>query len=72
MRVFVKAKPRAHREAVEELDPTHFVVAVREPPDKGLANLAIRRALAEHLGVPASQLELVSGFASREKVFRVY
>lgn len=69
MRYFVKVKPRAHVEHVERIDATNFVISVREPPDKGLANLAVRRALAEALSVSQSSLKLVAGFSSSRKVF---
>ena len=69
MKLSVVAKPRSHEERVEPIDETHFVVAVREPPENGLANLAIRAALAGHLKISASRLTLVRGFGSKHKLF---
>lgn len=71
MRIFVKAKPNSKKESIEKLDGTHFVVAVKEPPVKGLANLAISRALAKHFDLSPSQVYLVSGFTSKQKVFEI-
>lgn len=71
MRVFVKAKPRSREERVEKIDDTHFVVFVKEPPVQGRANVAITKALAEYIGVPASSVRLISGFSSKEKMFEV-
>ena len=40
MKISVKVKPGSHKEVVTQVDPTHFVIAVREPPEKGMANRA--------------------------------
>lgn len=67
----MRAKPAAKEERVEQLDETTFAVSVREPPREGKANRAIERALAGHFGVPLSQVRLVAGFASKQKIFEV-
>ncbi|MGD0977384.1 MAG: DUF167 domain-containing protein [Minisyncoccia bacterium] len=69
MKIFVTAKPSAHEERVVQVDDSHFEISVKEPPVQGRANTAIARALASHLGIPASRVKLVSGFSSRKKVF---
>jgi hypothetical protein len=72
MKIFVKVKPNAKHASVEKLDETHYAVAVKEPPVEGKANAAVAKALAEHLGVPASRVRLVSGHTSRQKVFEIF
>lgn len=71
MKIFVQAKPNAREERVEKIDETHFTVAVREPPVNGLANAAIRKALAGHFKIAPSCVRLISGFSSRNKVFEI-
>lgn len=71
MKIFVKAKPNAKEEKVEKIDNDHFIVAVKEPSRKGMANLAICRALAEYFDAPISQSRLVSGFSSKQKIFEI-
>ncbi|OHA49083.1 MAG: hypothetical protein A2806_01985 [Candidatus Terrybacteria bacterium RIFCSPHIGHO2_01_FULL_48_17] len=71
MRIFVHAKPGASQDKIEKADDTHFVVLVKEPPKQGRANAAIVKALAKYFSVPASGVHLMSGFASRQKVFEV-
>lgn len=71
IRISVKAKPNAGKVLVEELGENRFVVSVKEPPEKGLANLGIIRALSIHFGVPQSRVSIVRGFSSRNKVFSV-
>lgn len=43
-------------------------VRVQAAPERGRANAAVLELLAERLAVPASELALVSGATSREKV----
>jgi len=71
MKIFVKAKPSTHKEFVEKVDDTHYIVSVREPPVNGLANLAIRKALSDYFHVPQLGVRLVTGFTSRNKIFEI-
>ena len=48
-----------------------LVVRVTEPPDRGRANRAALRALAESFGVPSSNVTLVRGPTSRRKVVQI-
>ncbi|MDP2720482.1 MAG: DUF167 domain-containing protein [bacterium] len=71
MKIFVKARPNSKAESIEKADDTHFTVSVKEPPVKSRANAAIAKALAGHFGVAPSQVSLVSGFSSKQKVFEI-
>lgn len=46
-------------------------VKVREPAEKGRANDAVARLLADKLAVPPTNVTLKRGGASREKLFEV-
>lgn len=72
MKIFVKAKPRSKRPSVEQIDETHYLVAVKERPQDGKANAAVIRALAEYFDLTVSHIRLVSGGASRQKVFEIF
>lgn len=71
MKIFVKAKTGKHRESVEKIDDTHFIVSVKEPPVEGKANEAILRLLADYFDVPFSQTAIVSGYVSKQKIIEV-
>ncbi len=71
MKIFVTAKPGARAESVEKVGAADFKVSVTEPPVAGRANVAITRALADYFKVAPTRLRLVSGFASRRKVFEI-
>lgn len=71
-RLFVAVKTKAKKIGVEQVDDTHFKVAVKEAPDKGKANEAVIKALAKFLGVAPSRLAIASGHTSRQKVIVIY
>jgi uncharacterized protein len=71
MMISVKAKPGAKMEKVEKIDEVSFAVSVKEPPVQGRANAAIAKVLAEYFKVSNSQVRLVSGFSSKQKVFEI-
>ena len=71
MKLFVVAKPNAKAEKVEKIDQAHFVVSVKESPQKGRANQAIRNALAVYFTVASSRVKIISGYSSRNKVIEI-
>lgn len=68
--IAVRVTPRASRERVEP-EGAGFRVYVTVPPEDGKANAAVQAALAKHLGVAKSRLDLIRGAKSRDKVFRL-
>ncbi len=70
-RISVKVTPRASRNELVELPDGGFVARVAAPPADGAANRAVIRLLAEHFDIAPSRIRLVSGAASRQKVFEV-
>ena len=82
MKIIVKAKPNSKVCKVEEItkpvglfsrnkDLRVFKVSVKEKPMGGAANEAIIEALADHFKTSKSQITLVSGGISKEKVFEI-
>lgn len=63
--------PGAKRAGVAGVHGDSLKVAVVEPPERGRANRALLRLLAEALGVPRSAVEIVGGRATRRKRVRV-
>jgi hypothetical protein len=70
MKIQVKVKPNSRSEEVSH-EGDDFVVKVREPPREGKANQAVIRLLAQHFGVPKSQVRILSGSKSKNKVIEV-
>ncbi len=71
MKIFVKAKPNSRVESIKKLSETNLEVCIKEPPMRGQANVAIIEALAKHFNVGISKVRLVSGRASRNKIFEI-
>ena len=72
MRIRVRVKPRAKEERIEGLSPDGtLVVRVAAPPERGKANERLVRMLAEALGVARSDVRVVAGHKSRDKVVEV-
>lgn len=71
MRIAIIAHPNAKRPRIEEdlLGTLH--VYVNAPPLEGKANRAIEEALAEHFKVKRTQVDLISGQKSKNKLFEI-
>lgn len=63
--------PRAKRDEVGGERAGRLLVRTTAPPVDGRANAAVCKLIAEHLGVPARQVEVIAGHHSRDKVLRV-
>ena len=70
--VVVQVKPGSKKgPLVEVAEDGSLTVYVRERAIEGKATEAVTKVLADHLGVPKSRLELVSGATSRVKRFLI-
>ncbi|HLG12267.1 MAG TPA: DUF167 domain-containing protein [Dehalococcoidia bacterium] len=67
----VRVTPRAGRDEVVGWRGEELRVRLRAPPVEGQANEALRRLLADRLGVAPSSIELITGAAGRTKRLRV-
>jgi uncharacterized protein (TIGR00251 family) len=67
-RLRLRVAPGASRSAVVGRHGPAWKVRVAAAPEAGKANDALVRLLAETLSVPARDVEIVSGYASRDKV----
>lgn len=68
MRFAIRVKPGAKRDAVGGEWNGALVVAVKAPAVEGKANEAVRKVLANALGVRARDLVVVQGERGRDKL----
>jgi len=71
MKINIKAKPNSREEKVEKVDENNFVVSVKEKPEKGKANDAIRNALAVYFKIASARVKIVGGYSSRNKIVEI-
>lgn len=83
MKIIVKAKTKAKENKVERAsqpvldlgnkkeDLIIYKVSVKEAPVGGKANIAIIKALAEYFDVAKSNITLISGQISKQKIFEI-
>ena len=74
--LFVRLTPRSSADAVEgsrsAADGSYHIAArVRAAPEKGAANAALEKLLAERLGLPKRSVSVVGGATSRLKTVRL-
>ncbi|MFZ5843943.1 MAG: DUF167 domain-containing protein [Pseudomonadota bacterium] len=68
MTLAVHVQPRASRNAVVGWHGDALKVALTAPPVEGAANAALIAFIAEHFGLKRSQISLVRGDSSRQKL----
>jgi uncharacterized protein len=67
----VRIQPRASKNEVIRLEDGGIKIRLTAPPVDGAANEALVRFLADRFSVAKSQVEIVSGHTSRDKIVRV-
>ena len=67
----VRVVPRASKNQIVGVHGDALKVRLTAPPVEGRANEALIAFLAKRLGVRKSQVEIVTGAASRRKMIRV-
>lgn len=70
-RLRVRVIPRAGRDAIDGSRDGALLLRVAAPPLDGAANAAVCRLIADALAVPATDVTVIAGAASRRKVVRV-
>ena len=71
MDISIRVHPRSNRNVVEVSDDGTVRVRVTASPEKGNANNAVVKLLADRLRVPKSSIAIVRGHTARNKVVRV-
>ena len=71
MRITVLVKAGRKERRIEKLSDNSFSVWVKEKPQEGKANYAVREALAGYFNIPKSRVTLYSGEKSKSKLFEI-
>jgi len=71
MYIKVKVSAGAGKESFEQISEDHFKVSVKEKAEANMANRRVIAMFAEHYGVPAGKVRLVSGHHSPGKILNI-
>lgn len=71
--MYIKAKvvPGAKKELFERQSEDTFLIHVKEPAERNLANKKVVLLISEHFGIPAGKVRIVSGYRSRSKILSI-
>jgi uncharacterized protein len=74
--LFVRLTPRTSRDEIGKVEAsadgrTHLAARVRAVPDKGQANAALEKLVADWVGVPRSTVVVSAGATQRLKTLRI-
>ena len=72
MRIYIKVTPNASSRVIQEIAPDQFKVRVCAPPERGKANEELVKMLSKHFRIGKSQIEIVGGKTSREKIVDIH
>ena len=70
MKVLIRVKPNSKTEEIVQ-EGDKLLVKVHEQPREGKANRAVIKILAQHFGVPMSQIRILSGLRSKNKIIEL-
>lgn len=71
MYVRVQVTPGAKKECIAKKSDTEFVILVKEPKERNLANRRVRELLAREFAVEISCVHLLTGHRSQSKIFTI-
>lgn len=71
MKISVKVKLKAKEEKCEKIGESNFAIFVKNAPIEGRANEAVVKILAKYFGVSKSQIKIISGLKSRQKIIGI-
>lgn len=71
MHLTLRVISRAKQDKVQQIDETHFKVWVTATAEKGKANNAVIRLLAEYFDVPQSSITIKRGATAKTKLIAI-
>lgn len=71
VRVYAKVTPRSAKNEVTKISEGEYKIRVTAVPEKGKANEAVIKLLADYLSVPKSSLNIIGGKSARIKLIEI-
>jgi len=71
MKIYIQVKSKSREAKIIKDDINHYTIYIKELPEKGRANKAIITSLSNHFHIAKSQISILSGLSSRQKVINI-
>lgn len=71
MRIYAKVTPRAGKNEVLKISDGEYKVKVAAPPEKGKANEAVIKILADYFSISKSSINIIAGKTARIKIIDI-
>jgi uncharacterized protein len=71
MYIHVKVTAGAKKESLKQKSEDHFLVSVREPAERNLANTRVMEIVALHFKIPESKVRIINGHHSSTKLLSI-
>lgn len=71
MYIHAKVTAGARKESLKEKSKDHFVVSVREPAERNMANSRVIELIAQHFTIPSNKVRIVNGHHSPSKLISI-
>jgi len=71
MRIYVKVIPKSSQNKIDKLSDGSYKIWVTVVPEKGKANKAVIKLVAKHFKVSKSQVEIIAGKTTGNKIIDV-
>lgn len=70
--ILIKVIPRSSQTKIVEESKNYLKIKLTSAPTKGRANAELIKLLAKKYKVSKSQIEIIKGLTSKEKLVRIY
>lgn len=71
MYIKVKVEANAKKEKIEKKSSNSFLLKVKEPKERNLANTRIREIIADIYGINFKSVRIISGHTSSSKILSI-
>jgi uncharacterized protein (TIGR00251 family) len=71
MKISVKVKPQAREDRIEKTGENEYAIWVKAKAIEGKANQAVVKILSDYFDIAQSQIVLLKGARSRNKIFAI-
>jgi uncharacterized protein (TIGR00251 family) len=71
MLIKIKVLPCSKKQGIIKKSPDSFEIKVKEKPIQGQANKAVIKALMDYFQISQSEIKLMKGFKTRNKIFKI-